>query len=129
METQSFREGYFDGFWIGPDKSMQFYLRTADQQSFALILEGVQALTLSGIKQGNIILDLIFRPTQEITQSDMEKLYGVGANTPQVMSLLRTATERKLQVLELSPSYGAQGLVLFQSWNLRQRDGQPSQDR
>jgi len=129
METPSFREGYFDGFWIGPGKSVQFYLRTADQQPFVLILEGVQALTLSGIKQGNIILDLIFRLTQEITQSDLEELYGIGANTPQVVSLLKTATERKLQVLRLSPSYGAQGLVLFQSWNLRQGDGQSRQDR
>lgn len=125
METPSFREGYFDGFWIGPGKLVHFYLRTADQQPFMLILEGVQALTLSGVKQGNIILDLVFRPTQEITQSDMEELYGVGADTPQVMNLLKTATERQLQVLELSPSYGAQGLVLFQEWNLRQRDSQP----
>jgi hypothetical protein len=125
METPSFREGYFDGFWIGPGKSVQFYPRTADQQSFVLILEGVQALTLGGIKQGNIILDLVFRLTHDITQADMEELYGVSTNTQRVVNLLKTATERKLQIQELSPSHGAQGLVLFQSWDLRQRDGQP----
>ncbi len=120
----SFHDGYFDGMWIGPTKLVQFYLRTADQESFVLILEGVHALTLTDIKQGNIILDLVFRGTEEITHSDMEELYGVGANTPQVVSLLKTATEQGFQLLEINSSYGAQGLVLFQTWDLSQRVGQ-----
>jgi hypothetical protein len=124
MEIPSFHDGYFDGIWIGPNKLVQFFLRTADQRSFVLILEGVQALTLTDIKQGNIILDLVFRSTQEITHSDMEELYGVAANTQQVMNLLKTATQRGLQILEINPSYGAQGLVLFQTRDLSQRVGQ-----
>ncbi len=125
MMIPNFHDGYFDGFWIGPNKLIQFFLRTANQQSFVLILEGVQALALSDIKQGNIILDLVFRSTEELTHSDIQELYGVGADTPQAINLLKAAKEREFQVLEINSSYGAQGLVLFQSWDLSQRQVQP----
>jgi hypothetical protein len=125
MEIPSFHDGYFDGIWIEPNKQVQVFLRTVNEQSFVLILGGVQALVLTDMRQGNIILDLVIRSTEELTHSDMEELYGVGQDTPQVTSLLKTATERGLQVLEINPSYGAQGLVLFQNWNLSQRDAHP----
>jgi len=122
MEFPNFHDGYFDGVSIGPNKLVQFFLRTVNEQSFVLILEGVQSLVLTDVRQGNIILDLAIRSTGEITRSDIEELYGVGPDTPQATSMLKTATERALQVLEINPSYGAQGLVLFQSWNLNQRE-------
>jgi hypothetical protein len=118
----NFHDGYFDGIWLGPNKLVHCFLRTVKEQPFILILEGVQALVLTDFKQGNIILDLVFRNTGEITPSDIEELYGVGPGTPQVTTLLKAATERGLQVLEINPSYGAQGLVLFQNWNLIQRE-------
>ena len=125
MKIPNFHDGYFDGVWIGPNKLVQFFLRTVNQQSFVLILEGVQALTLTDIKQGNIILDLVFRSTEELTHSDVQDSYGVGPDTSQVLSLLETAKAQRLQVLEINSSYGAQGLVLFQSWELSQRQVQP----
>ena len=121
----NFHDGYFDGIWIGPNKLVRCFLRTVKEQPFILILEGVQALILTDLKQGNIILDLVFRSTGEITPSDIEELYGVGPGTPQAATLLKSTTERGLQVLEINPTYGAQGLVLFQNWNLSQRDVQP----
>ena len=124
MKIPSFHDGFFDGIWIGPNKRVQFFLRTANQMSFILSLEGVHALTLTEIKQGNIILDLVFRSPQEMNHSDMKELYDLGDNTPQAMTLLKTATERELQLLEINPSYGAKGLVLFQTWDLSQRAGQ-----
>lgn len=123
-EIPNFHDGYFDGIWIGPNKAVHCFLRTVQEQSFVLVLEGVQALIIKDLKQGNIILDLVLRSTTEITPSDMEELYGVGPGTPQVTTLLKTATERGLQILEINPSYGAQGLVLFQNWNLSQREVQ-----
>jgi len=121
MKIPNFHDGYFDGLWIGPNKLVHFFLRTADQQPFVLILEGVQALALTDIKQGNIILDLVSRSSEELTHSDIEDSYGVGPDTSQVLSLLKTAKELGLQVLEINSSYGAQGLVLFQSCKLSQR--------
>jgi len=115
-----FHDGYFDGIRIGPNKLVQCFLRTVNDQSFVLILEGVQALVLSDFRQGNIILDLVLRSSEEIIPSDMEELYGVGPDTPHGTTLLKATLGKGLQVLEINPSYGAQGLVLFQNWNLSQ---------
>src|SRR5258708_23751094 len=124
-KISNFHDGYFDGLWIGPNKLVQFFLTTVNQQSFVLILEGVQRPTLTDIKEGNIILDLVLRGTEELTHSDVRDLYGGGSDTSQVLSLLKTAKEQGLQVLEINSSYDAQGLVLFQSWELSQRQVQP----
>jgi hypothetical protein len=121
----NFHDGYLDGIWLGPNKLVQCFLRTVKEEPFVLILEGVQALTLTHLKQGNIIFDLVIRSTGEITHSDIEEVYGVDPGTPQVTTLLNTATERGFQVLEINPSYGVQGLVLFQNWNLKERKVQP----
>jgi hypothetical protein len=125
MQIPNFHDGHFDGIWTGPNKRAELFLRTSDGQSFVLSLEGVQALAFSDIKQGNIILDLVLRSTKEIAHSDIAELYGVGADTLQGASLMKAATERRLQVLEMNPSYGAQGLALFQTWDLSQREPQP----
>jgi hypothetical protein len=121
----SFHDGYFDGVWIGPNKLVKFFLRTVNEQSFVLMLEGVQSLVLTDIRQGNIILDLVIRNSAEITPSDIKELHGVGPDKPQAASLLKTAMEQDLQVLEINPSYGANGLVLFQNWNPSQREVEP----
>jgi hypothetical protein len=125
-DIPTFHDGYFDGLRIGPNDQVQFFLRTVDELAFVLILEDVKRLVLNDIRQGNIILDLVIRRASELTLSDMKELYGVGQETPQAQSLLNTATERKQQVLEINPSYGAQGLVLFQLWNLSQPVSTPS---
>jgi hypothetical protein len=125
VQIPNFHDGYFDGIWVGPNKVVKLFLRTENRQSFVLSLEGVQALTFTDIKQGNIILDLVLRGTKEITHSDIAELYGVGADTTQGASLMKTATERGLQVVEINPTYGAQGLALFQSWDISQREVQP----
>ena len=68
----NFPEGYFDGIWIGLKKLVQCFMRTAHEQSFVLILDGVWALVLTDFRQCNIILDLVFRSAREITHSGKE---------------------------------------------------------
>jgi hypothetical protein len=65
MNLPSFHDGHFDGLRICPSKSVNFFLRTRDGKSFELVLREVDALTLSEIKQGNIIFDLVFRSPAE----------------------------------------------------------------
>ncbi len=125
MKIPDFHDGHFDGLSIRPNKLVHLFLRTLDDQSFALILGGVERLALTDVKEGNIIFELVFRTSVAITPSDIEQLYSVGPDTSQGLSLLRSAKERGLQVLEVSSSYGAQGLVLFQSWELRQQEAEP----
>jgi hypothetical protein len=113
MNIPNFHDGHFDGLRIGPGKLVHIFLRTRDEKSFILALQGVEALTLSGIKQGNIIYDLVFRGAHQLTCSDMEELYGLNASSPQAADLLKAKCEQGLRLLEINASYGAQGSVLF----------------
>jgi hypothetical protein len=120
MNIPNFHDGHFDGLRIGPNKLVNLFLKTQDGKSFTLALQKVDALTLSEVKQGNIILDLVFRSTGELTCSDMAELYSVDVDAPQTSELLRARREEGFQLLEINSSYGAQGLVLFQTFELRQ---------
>jgi hypothetical protein len=120
MNIPNFHDGYFDGLRIGPSQLANLFLRTQDSKSFIMILQGVGALTVSEIKQANIILDLVFRRSGELTRADMAALYSVDLDAPQATDVLRAKREQGLQLLEINASYGAQGLVLFQTYELRQ---------
>jgi len=115
MNIPNFHDGHFDGFRIGPDKRLDLFLRTHDDESFTLMLQGVDALILSEIKQGNIIFDLVLRDGGQLTSSDIEELFDVKVDAPEVSTLLKTKRGMGLQLLELNASYGAHGLVLFQT--------------
>jgi hypothetical protein len=119
MNIPNFHDGHFDGVWIGPRKLVKLFLRTLDDKSFVLVLKEVDALTLSEIKQGNIVFDLAFRSTAELTRSDMAELYGVDVDAPQATDLLRAKREKGFQLLELNSSYGAQGVFLFQTFEVQ----------
>jgi hypothetical protein len=120
MNIPNSHDGHFDGLRIGPGKLVNIFLRTQDGKSFILILQEVDALTLSEIKQGNIIFDLVFRGTSELTRSDMAELYSVDVDVPQATNLLTAKREQGYQLLEINASYEAQGLVLFQIFEMRQ---------
>ena len=119
MNIPNFHDGHFDGLRIGPSKVVNLFLRTQDGKSFILVLQDVDALTLSEIKQGNIIFDLVFRSTGELTRSDISELYSVDADAPQATDLLRAKREQGFQLLEINASYGARGLVLFKAFEMR----------
>jgi hypothetical protein len=115
MNIPNFHDGHFDGLRIGPNKELRLFLRTQEGNSFTLALRGVDALALSEVKQGNIVFDLVLRSGMQLTISDIEELFGVEADTPQAADLLKAKRGKEIQLLELSASYGAHGLVLFQS--------------
>lgn len=114
MDVQEFHDGHFDGIQLEPDKTAHISLRTANKERYILVLKGVQALTLSGVKAGNIILDLVIRSAREATATDVQELYDLNENDEQAAKLLESTREKKLQILELNPSYGASGLFLFE---------------
>jgi hypothetical protein len=120
MNIPDFHDGHFDGLRIGPSKVVNLFLRTQDGTSFTLILQEVDALTLSDVKQGNIILDLVFRSSDGLAPSDMAELFGVDVDAAQATNLLKAKRQQGFQLLELSASYGAQGLILFQTCEIRQ---------
>lgn len=120
MNIPQFHDGHFDGLQIGPNKLVNFFLRTQDGRPFILVLQDVDAMTISEIKQGNIILDLVFRNADELTPSDMADLYSVDVGAPLATDLLRAKREKGFKLLEINASYGAQGSVLFQTFEIRQ---------
>jgi hypothetical protein len=97
---------------------VNIFLRTQDGKSFILILQEVDALTLSEIKQGNMIFDLVFRGTGELTRSDVAELYSVDVDAPQATNLLAAKREQGYRLLEINASCGAQGSVLFQTFEM-----------
>jgi len=120
MNIPNFHDGHFDGLRIGPSKLVGLFLRTQDGKSFILALREVDAMRLSEIKQGNIIFDLVSRSATELTRSDMAELYSVDVDAPQATDLLKAKREQGFQLLEINASYGAQGLVLFQTLEIRE---------
>jgi hypothetical protein len=117
MQIPSFHDGTFDGLRIRADKRIQLYLSTGQRESFVLVLDGVQALVLNDIKQGNIILDLVIREGAKITKNDVTQVYGLNDDSV-TMNKLETAVNGGFQILEINPSYGAEGLILFKTWSL-----------
>jgi hypothetical protein len=120
MNIPNFHDGHFDGLRIGQNKSVDLYLRTQDGKSFNLVLQDVDALTLTEVKAGNIIFDLVLRNNEQLTRSDMAELYGVDGDAPQAADLLNQKRDLGLQLLEINASYGAQGSVLFRALEIRQ---------
>jgi hypothetical protein len=106
---------------LRPNKTVDLFLSAGDQRSYILSLEGVRALTPSGMKTGNIIVDLVFRSAKEVTPLDVKELYDVSANSDQAVKLLDSTRTSNLQILELNPSYGAQRLFLFQSFEISEQ--------
>ena len=117
MNFPNFHDGFFDGFRVA-EKTAQLFLRTADQKLFTLVLQGVRALKLSGAREGNIILDLVIRDGDQMTLIDMQEVYGLAPDAPQADKSLKESREQGLQLLELNPSYGAEGLVLFETFEV-----------
>ena len=118
MQIPSFHDdGTFDGLRIRQDKRIQLYLSTGQRESFVLVLDEVQALVLNDVKAGNIILDLVIRKGAEITKSDIEQVYGMIDDSV-TNNKLQTAVNGGFQILEINPSYGAEGLSLFKTWSL-----------
>jgi hypothetical protein len=96
MNVPNFHDGRFDGFRIANDEAVHLFLRTQGGERFTLILRGIERLRLGEIKEGNIILDLVFRDADQLTKSDMAELYDVDADSSQIVGLLKKARERGL---------------------------------
>jgi hypothetical protein len=117
-------DGHFDGIWLAPNKRVHLFLRTAIGQPLVMVLDGVQAVALTEFKLGNIIFDFTFRSGDKLVLTDMEELFGVESDPDSLLRMMETAIARGLQLLEISSSYGARGLVLFRSWSVSHRENQ-----
>ena len=119
MNLPSFHDGHFEGLRIHLDKQVEIFLRTQDGRFCTLALQGVDAMTFSEIKQGNIIFDLVLRNNEELTDEDIAELFSVDEGSSKASDLLKAKRDKGFQLLEVNSSYGAHGLVLFQKIEVR----------
>jgi hypothetical protein len=88
-------------FHIGPDRKLRLFLRTHHGSPFTLAFHGVDALTLTEIKYGNIVFDLVLRNSLQLTTSDIEALFDVKPDTQQAADVLKVKSGAGLQLLEI----------------------------
>jgi hypothetical protein len=107
-------DGFFDGLWISENKSAHLFLRTDTGGRSTLVLKDVERIDLSNFKAGNIILDVVFFDSAELTAEHIQQLYKFS-DSGKAQQFLKEAQERGLRVLEVNPSYGADCTALFRT--------------
>jgi len=88
-----FHDGFVDGFLIR-EPQVIIFIRTDDNEAFALVADGVTRMRADSLLQGNIIFDIVIRRAEDLTRSDVD-IYGFSASSDSE----RRATE-KLQQLK-----------------------------
>jgi len=119
--TPDFHDGFLDGFLLFPNEVVHLYLRTAAGQAYSLVCIGVQRLKLSNVREGNIILDVEVRTTEELEAADIDELYEISTADmiDRRANLLEAAKREALQEVIVSPSYGAEFMVLLKRWEIQ----------
>lgn len=114
--TPDFHDGSFDGLKIDGQK-VTIFLRTHSGEAFVGIAEGVAALKADDVRAGNVLFEAVIRSSDQITVDAIDELYDLPLADPifQRDKYLESAKQKKLVLLEISPSYGATCLVLAES--------------
>ncbi|HET7107379.1 MAG TPA: hypothetical protein VFI38_11260 [Candidatus Acidoferrum sp.] len=123
MNIPNFHDGNFEGFLVNPNKEVLIFLRTREDKRYILALKSVQAMSISEVKAGNVIFDLVFREVRDLTTLDLVVLYDADSNSSQTAKFLNSLKERNLRIMELNASYGAKGLFLFERFEITERPG------
>jgi hypothetical protein len=108
-------DGSFDGLWLLGKSRLHLFVRTEAGERSTIVLSGVEAMNISGVKGGNIIFDLVLTPTEKLATPDIQEVYGLSQNSLTATELLRKAQQKGLSLLTINASYGASGLVLFET--------------
>jgi hypothetical protein len=111
---QTCMTGFFDGLWTSENKSAYLFLRTDTGGRSTLVLKDVERIEVSNFKGGNIILDVVFIDSGELTVEHIQQLYKFS-DSGKAQHFLKEVQERGLRVLEVNPSYGADCTPLFRT--------------
>ena len=109
-------DGFFDGVWLSADRRARFFVRTVAGERSTIILTGVEALNICGLRAGNIIFDLVLITSDKLSVKDIEQAYGLkGGEAEKAKQLLGKVQEQGLSGIEINPSYGAEGTAIFRA--------------
>jgi hypothetical protein len=101
------------------------FLSTSKKDRVTVVLTGVIMLKASGLKEGNIIFDVLTRDHDEITLQDIAELYELKpGHEPAVWEhqLLEKASAQSFQMFELNPSYGGSCRILARTTEFMNRE-------
>ncbi len=70
-----FHDGFLDGFLIR-ESQMIIFIRTDDNEAFALVADDVTRMRADSLREGNIIFDIVIRREDELTRNDID-IYGL----------------------------------------------------
>lgn len=120
-----FHDGFFEGLWI-PDKEIaHVFLSTSKKERVTVILTGVVMLKASGLKEGNIIFEVLTRDHDEITLQEIAVLYDLKSGHEPAkweQELLEKARQEDFMLFELNPSYGGSCLILARTTEFMNRE-------
>jgi hypothetical protein len=109
-------DGFFDGVWLSADKHARFFVRTVSGVRSTIILTGVEALNICGLRAGNIIFGLVLIAPDKLTANNIAQAYDLKTGKVEMArQLLGKAQEKGLSGLEINPSYGAEGTAIFRA--------------
>lgn len=118
-ELPNLHDGFFDGVLVFKDKTARFFVRTVDGERSTIVLTDVEALNIGNIRDGNIILDVVVVVPSAVTVEHIEQAYDLQQEQKDMSRrLLQGAKQKELSALEINPSYGAQGTVLFRNLSI-----------
>lgn len=118
---EQFHDGYFEGIWIPGTGTVHVFLSTSDRQQSTAVLSGVVMLKASGLKEGNIILEV---GTRDGNLDDIAVLYDLGPDHEPATwetELVDKISRRFLLLFEINPSYGGECLILAKALELLDR--------
>ena len=72
-----FHDGFVDGFLI-LELQVIILSRTDEEESFALVADGVTRMGVYSLLQGNIIFGIVTRRGEDLTRSEVD-IYGFAA--------------------------------------------------
>ncbi len=117
-----FHDGFVDGFFIREPQVIVF-IRTDDNEAFALVVDGVTRMRVDSLREGNIIFDIVISRGEDLTRSDVD-IYGFAANADgerrATEKLQKLRTENQL-ALEINPSYGCECFLIAEAVTLVRR--------
>jgi hypothetical protein len=124
-----FHDGCLEGFW-SDDPFVHIFIKISKFaivdgiERFAIVAHGVLALYGTGFMKGHIVLDVMTKTHEEISSADIRLLYDLRedeAGEEQCRKVILNVRQQKLEVLEITPSYGATLLILAKSFELLDR--------
>ena len=108
-----FHDGFVDGFFIR-EPQVIIFIRTDDNEAFALIADGVTRMRVDSLLQGNIIFDIVIRRGEELTRRDVD-IYGFAAGSDgeeRASEMLQQLRTENRVALEINPSYGCECFLI-----------------